>query len=239
MDLDAIEGIGLTRNEAKVYVELLRCGPVSAGELAKKVGIHRSRVYEALDRIMDRGLAESVIVSKKRSFQARDPNALIGFLDEKREMLKQMVPDLKKLQARRDTQQEVHTYQGVGGLKVLLREALKTKEYLVFGAPKESVDIMKPFFWKNHNLKRMEAKIRCKMIFNEELRQWADPLKNRLTQIRFLRKAFHNLTETIIFDCNVAIIVWSPKPLGILIKDQDLADSYRSFFEVMWNQARS
>ena len=60
MDIQPLEELGLTTNEAKAYIQLLKTGPVTAGNLAKKTDIHRSRVYEALERMVNKGIIKLV-----------------------------------------------------------------------------------------------------------------------------------------------------------------------------------
>ena len=46
---------------AKVYVALLDLGKSSADRIAKKLGTYKANVYDALDRLMEAGLATYLI----------------------------------------------------------------------------------------------------------------------------------------------------------------------------------
>jgi len=50
-----LETIGLTRNEVKVYLSLLSIGFTTTGILIKKTGLHGSKVYDALERLSQKG----------------------------------------------------------------------------------------------------------------------------------------------------------------------------------------
>ena len=44
-----LESLGLSKNEAKTYLALLKLGSVPAGPLIKDLGMHRAAVYNLLD----------------------------------------------------------------------------------------------------------------------------------------------------------------------------------------------
>ena len=53
MDPKKLEKLGLNRNEAEVYVDLLKLGQTSAGELIRRTGFHRNIVYDNLEKLID------------------------------------------------------------------------------------------------------------------------------------------------------------------------------------------
>ncbi|MBI5391011.1 hypothetical protein HZB02_05980 [Candidatus Woesearchaeota archaeon] len=144
------------------------------------------------------------------------------------------------MQASQHDVQEATILRGVRGLKLLFHDTLKKgKDYVVFGAPQLSLEIMGETFWKNYNLKREEQNIRVDMIFSDDLRQWGRSIKNKMTNIRFLPKQFDGLSETMIYGDHVAMIVWTEKPIATLIQDASLAESYRRYFQLLWKQAKN
>src|SRR3989344_2673952 len=47
---------GLTKNEAKVYLAVLQLGPSNAGLVSRRSGVHRRSVYDAFDRLIEKGM---------------------------------------------------------------------------------------------------------------------------------------------------------------------------------------
>jgi len=45
-----LEELGLAKNEAKVYLNLLRLGSASVGKSTAESGVHRRNVYDSLER---------------------------------------------------------------------------------------------------------------------------------------------------------------------------------------------
>ena len=53
--IEHLQSLGFSRNEAKVYLSLLRFYPVTGYQLGKQTGIRRSVVYDVLHRLIERG----------------------------------------------------------------------------------------------------------------------------------------------------------------------------------------
>lgn len=238
--------LGLNVNEAKVYVMLLKSGSTSAGKLIKATGFHRNIVYDNLEKLADKGLVTFIIEGKKKVFQAAAPEMITEMLEKEQEELNQrkkaaeiLKREAAKIQGMPRKSQEAAIFRGVNGLKSLFKDiASDGKDYFVLGAPKSSLEIMGDSFWRNHNLNMDEERVSIKMIFNNDLREWSKNIKSRITQIKFMPKKFDALSETIIYGDKVAIIVWTERPIATLIRDENLAKSYKQYFDILWKQAK-
>ena len=69
--------LGLSSNEAKIYLYLLERGePVGGTKIASGTGIHRQYVYIILPKLIQQGLVEEVITGKRAKYVALNPNKL-------------------------------------------------------------------------------------------------------------------------------------------------------------------
>lgn len=84
---EALEKIGLTAGEIQVYETLIDLGLSRTGKITQKAGIASSKVYEVLQRLMKKGLANYVVKNGVRYYDATPPERLIDFLEERREEL--------------------------------------------------------------------------------------------------------------------------------------------------------
>ena len=89
-------------------------------------------------------------------------------------------------------------------------------------------------FWVAYHKKRASRGIAAKLLFNESLRGWVGKNKYPRAQYKFTQQGFEPLTETIIRNDSVGIILWANPPLGILIKNKIVAESYDKFWTLMW-----
>ncbi len=71
--------LGLTAYEAKAYWGLVRRQSSSAAELARIAGVPRQRIYDVLDKLVERGLA-SVRPGRTVHYAAADPQAAVSRL---------------------------------------------------------------------------------------------------------------------------------------------------------------
>jgi sugar-specific transcriptional regulator TrmB len=58
---DLLGRLGLTKNQARWYTILLREGPATIGELAKRSGIRRANAYRIVSHLKDIGLVELLL----------------------------------------------------------------------------------------------------------------------------------------------------------------------------------
>ena len=245
MEDKILEEAGLTKNEIEVYKALLQLGSITAGPLTKKAGIHRSRVYEALNRLTEKGMVSYSIQANRKFFKAQDPETLINFIEEKKDRVKEIIPELKAMQAFLPEKHEANLFEGYKGIKSIFENITNTlkkgDEVLVFGA--RSGQDMAPEVWqtffKHLDKKRLEKGIIQKFIYNEDLRDSAivkTYQKARLTEVRFI--AQKTIAGINIHGDNVAFIVWKKKPYGFVITSNDVADTFREHFRILWKTAR-
>jgi sugar-specific transcriptional regulator TrmB len=105
-----LKDLGLTDNEVRIYLVLLKYGMMNPYALADKTGLHRGYVYDALERMQEKGVVNSILKDGKKHYQATAPENLIEILKLKLEALQKVVPGLSKLMAveREDTHVELH-----------------------------------------------------------------------------------------------------------------------------------
>jgi hypothetical protein len=85
-------------------------------------------------------------------------------------------------------------------------------------------------------MKKKEAKLSCKAIYNAEAKD-TTAVKEFIGEVKFIPKELHSSATTWVYGDTIAIIIWDSGPTGILIKNKAAADSYRSYFELIWQKA--
>ena len=76
MDMKLFEAVGLTPNETKVYLALVDLGTAQAGQITEKSGVHRRNVYDAISRLMEKGIISYVNVNNKKLFSPVNPKKI-------------------------------------------------------------------------------------------------------------------------------------------------------------------
>jgi len=235
MDQKILQDIGLTKVEAEVYWALLQLGPSLATTVSRKAGIHRRSVYDALDRLIEKGLVSYIISNNKRNYQASNPEKFIDLVKEKENLVSQVLPELKAQYGFSKEKEETNFYNGKEGIKYIFEDMIKEKEeVLVIGANPNADEIIR-FYFPKYDKKRVAEKIKVKLLFEESVK----PVTGiPLCEIKYLPKGYGGNTATNIYKDKVAIILWSEKPIAILIKNAEIAKSYKAYFSLLWGIAK-
>lgn len=236
MDTQILEDLGFTNAEIKVYLALLELGLSTAGPIMDKSGLQSSVVHMTLNKLIAKGFVSFIKEGQRNHYQATDPKHISEYIDTKKAQFEKILPDLIAKQDMAKEKSEVITFRGIKGVKELLYELLEAggKEHHTFGSAKESL-MLGEAWWMNYHKKRAKKGITAKLLFNESLRKWCDVNLYPKTEYKFTKTGFEPLTETIIRNDKIGIILWTEKPIGILIHNKIAAQSYDKFWEIMWN----
>ena len=235
MKQDQLEKAGLSPNEVKCYLTLLKVGSASANEISRKSGIHRVSVYDALRGLREKGLISQITKANKLLFEAGSPEKIIEIVKEKEEQLeeaKNIVPELLIEFKGAKEKQEIHSFKGLAGIKTVLNEMLRSKtEILDFGAEYKIKEFL-PYDYTKWDKERIKSKIKMRIVANIKIK----PTKIPLTDIKYVPEEFNSSVSTYIFDNKVAMIMWVENPLAILIEHKAVYESYKNYFEYLWKQ---
>lgn len=236
MDNKILQKLGLTESESKVYLALLELGPSLAGAISGKTGIHRRNVYDITERLIQKGLIGYIVKNNRRLFEASPPSKFLDDLKEKQRELEENLPNLNLLYAKTKEKQETNFYKGIEGLKTVFQDQLeaegKDKEILILGASESAFEVL-PFYFKWYDKDRVEKKIKTRIIASDKLSK-----KIPLAEIKYLPQKYANPLAINIYRDKVAIIFWKKSPIAIVIKEKEIADSYRQYFELIWKSAK-
>lgn len=78
--ISSLSGLGVSELEAKIYLALLDSGKMSPYQIAKKVDISRSSIYNALEHMVHKGMVE-VVPEDTVMYLAQEPEVLMSKLE--------------------------------------------------------------------------------------------------------------------------------------------------------------
>ena len=234
---EVLHDLGFSKNEAKVYSALLELGSVPVGKITKISKVHRTNVYDSLDRLIDKGLVAYIMREQTKHYQATNPENLFFILKEKEMRLQSILPQLHF--STRAVKSRVNVFEGKLGIKNVLNGFLELGQpIMVFGVPKNVSEMVGPFLSHFHR-KRVKKKIVMRHIYNDDAKERIAYLNGlEYTEARTLPTKYNSPVATNVCGNQVAMIMWSSPLLVIHIEDQKIADSYRNYFELLWKQAK-
>jgi len=227
---------GLTANQAKVYLKIVKEPAQSGGQIAKGVSMDRSFVYNVLAALSDKGLISHIFKNNIKIFYPTDPESLLKESEEKKERITSIVEELNKIKGTtKNVERIVLVYNGKPGLKVFMRDLLECNNFLSLGGGSvyNIFDILKNEF--PHYLKVLEEKkTKGKMITSPENEENMKKTYDNLNiQIKTMDK-LENTTCFTIFNDKLAIYSLEEKPYVIIIEDKSVADTLTQYFNKVW-----
>ncbi|MBU1165702.1 hypothetical protein KKF81_02045 [Candidatus Micrarchaeota archaeon] len=241
---DLLSKIGLSENEAKIYLVLLKLGPLSAYQIAQRTGIYRPHVYDKLSTLIQKGLVSYVQQGKKRIFSPAPPSKVLDYLKEQENDLKKDILlfstnldafNIMYNLPKEDTKVDVFT--SVEGLKLMLSDTWRSgnKEILIFGLDDTKYNEALPVFMPQH-FKRLKMNgLRERVITQKKKGTYT--FENEVTKYRFLNSSQINPANTMIYGDKIAFVVWGTPITSIVIENKQLARTYKEYFEYLWKIA--
>lgn len=244
--MEILHKLGLTNNEIKIYTALGKMRKGKMSEIVLKSGVPSSHFYPALNALISNGLISFELTGKRKMYKLTSKDALREILESKKEEvskweneLESALPSIFSNFNVSDDESEIKIYEGVAGIKSAIMKMLeilsKEDTYYVLGAPVLINDRLNGFFRDIHN-KRIKKGIKYRIIYNKEAEEFArERSKQKLTEVRVQK--LNNSVEIAIYKDIIQFVFLGKKYRLIEIKNSFLANTFLSYFEILWAQS--
>lgn len=249
-----LRNLGLTNDEGKVYIELLK-GPRSHLEIARATGVNRTKVYRLADQLEKRSLITTRTDDRGTLLAAGDPTELEveivtneELLKNQRAIYKRLLPQLQSLKKQAGRNPEsfiVQTYESIEGFKQMLWHELKaTGDLVIFGSG-HIEDLVSSRRWaEQHRARTVELKYKLRELVNpnkkEEFftnnRDFMSKYSKRFISEDILRMDH----QVCVYNDTVATYCWrDAQKVGVEVINAANAQMMRQMFEHYWKLAES
>ena len=239
---EQLQKLGFEGHEADVYLALLDVGETKVGDIIDKTRLHREQVYEALKRLERKGFARSFTKQKIRHYRAESPDTILKKITDLEKIAADIVPDLKK--RFKETPQIVRVLEGVEGYQYIFDDQLKRMpkggDISVIGAAGEAWYNVTKDFYKPYMKKRVKQNIHLNMVTykGQTGGSWQDPEVEQSNQrVKVLPWKFDAPSDTSVYLDTIVIQITSDAPLSIMIQNEKVAESYKNYFDILWQMA--
>lgn len=241
-----LQSLGLSPNEAKIYEALVENGESTISDISVTAKVHRRNAYDAVSRLIDKGLCFQVVSPSGDRFGAVDPNKLKELIGEKEKMLQGILPNLQERYHASAAKEEAFIYRGLEGQKNIFRDMLRVGADSYFIGAKGGwfdprIETARKSFFKEANKK----KIKFIQLFDYGIKTLDNFPKHFEGDLKYrvLPKEYSNNSAIHIFGDYV--VTYTGLPIGkintdtvfFVIHSKDLAESYRQWFWYMWKQS--
>lgn len=235
--------LGLSGEEAKVYVATLELGGTIVSAIARRANVNRSTCYHTLENLIRKGLVSSYKRGRVLHFTAEDPKRFIQITEEKTQKAKDLIPELMAMTSSLASKPKIRFYEGIEGIKSIFEDVLTTKDEVLGYTNLEAVGNLLPDYFKQFCHKKVKNNIKTRYIapateegvdmIDEYYPKKYDP--NLLEILMVNPKEFNFQNEISIYGNKVGLISLNQDELiGLIVESKSFTDSMKSFFDLAW-----
>lgn len=240
-----LKELGLTENEAKIYLFLLKKGATTTGSIIKETKISNSRVYASLNTLQDKGLITYTIQKNGKHFESVDPKRLLYLEEERKENIAKIIPILSQWRNTTEIETISAVYEGFQGFKTAFQKIIddcpNDGEIFIIGFSEQpyATKSLRTFI-SNMNLRSAKKKQRLKILLDITTRKTLgkDRAKEKYSEIRYMPQGYVSPASIDIMGEYVYMFLWEEKPYVFMIKNQRLADSFKQYFHFLWQMSK-
>lgn len=237
--IEALQNLGLTDKEARVYTALLKCGQCSAYGISEKSGLKKPTTYVILDELIKKGLASRIPRVRKQLFVAKPPEELFAMAEERISLAKTILPQLKAMKEGGKSKPRTLFFEGMKSVKENFRwenRRMQNKETLGFYAHSgnASPELIEFFLENMEDFKKNNNRMRGFVPDDPNFKKFreTDVEYNRQLKTLPLDEYSANISVTIGDDF---ISFFSFEDLQITrIENKDIANTMRQIFDMIW-----
>ena len=245
--LPLLQRLGLNEKEARVYLLLIDNPHLTAAEIARLSEESRTNTYMILDRLVDIGVVAVGGEAVKR-FDAMEPTGLQRIIYDKQAELKAAHAELRSVLPALNSKFRLSHHkpgvvyrEGLDGLKESFADMTRTgEEVLIFISDLSPENPEALGVILNSLDARKKANIQSRALLHEAGRQYTNiseyvPKRNMHT--RFIGETPYE-GEVAIYGDKCAFTVYVPTIIVTTITNAVLANTMRTVFENLWQQAK-
>ncbi|MBI4170217.1 MAG: hypothetical protein HY514_00845 [Candidatus Aenigmarchaeota archaeon] len=240
-----LEKFSISPTAAKVYLALLDLGKASADAIAKRAGTYKANVYDALDRLIEAGMATYITEGRKKLYTPTSPEKLIQVAEESKqkelEKFDELEEDIKKimpqLSAKYNSVKEkdiFEMYKGKKGYRAMILDVLREN----------------PRYWKGF------GNLQVQEFFQHDFRKWfkntkfmlfstkSEAVLKRLKEARkctrvkiiWLPEELYMPVVWTLFGNNLLIIIYEPDIIAFRMKSDSIVKTFSNQFDYLWKK---
>ena len=117
-----LEWVGLSENESKIYLTLLKLWKSWVTEISRKSWIKRTTIYPYITSLLEKNLIKRTVKWKRTFFTTEDPKNIIDNLEDKKKRFLKKLPILEWLYKENSPNPNLEFYEGKNALMNLYKK---------------------------------------------------------------------------------------------------------------------
>ncbi len=231
--------LGLSASEIRIYLYLLGYGLATPSKIAKGTGMQRPNTYHVLTSLMEKGLLLEQKEGKRKAYLTSDPESLLVALERKKEIVTNMLPDLRGLRNTKRNKPTIQYFDGLSQIQEIYQMTLQSKEILALGSTDRLYQLMPKYVesWLDQ-VKRNAIVIHdivTHVSGNEAAHKMIASLKGYY-DAKVLPESIGELTtDILIWNDHLALITLEEPYFGTVITNFSLVNTFRQVLDLLKN----
>lgn len=238
---DDLKQFGLQKSEMRVYLYLLENGLSTPPLIAKGTGIARTNCYNILHELKERGLILEQERRKRKAYLAADPESLLRSLEEKRELVNRMLPDLRGLYTVQKNKPKIKFYEGFEQVKQVYWASLAAREKKIYalGSTKELSNLDPIFFRKFiEEVKNNHIILKDILSYESGVQTVAETKKilGFFYEVKVLSEKYQEFpTDILLWDDSLALITLHEPIFATVLTSPLLTQTFRMILSILYD----
>lgn len=237
---DALAQIGIGGKRARFYLAALELGDAPIHKVAEKAGITRTTAYDLLARLTREGLVSRVEKDGRYHIAAEDPRRLLEVLEDRRQRVEAVLPELRSLYARSAVQPRIRVYEGRDGIGTVLYDTLSCRSRQLCGilSMRDLLEVPGRAEMEQYIALRIAKGVHLRVIRSREKEAGPDIWPTSPADLRELRWAPAGALFTMTswtYDEKVSIISSRQEHFGMIIESPEFSALMSNLFAVLWS----
>jgi len=235
-----LKDLGLSENEAKVYMAALGLGSSTPTAIARNANIKRTTAYSVIESLRQQGLINVELRGLKQLYAAEDPERLKTVLEAKKLSLEQALPELSSLFNLHGGESVIKYYEGLpamrGVYEGLIRDIQPHEEYLVMGDT-TAWHKLDPDFFQGFLERRARLPIKLRLILTDTPlgREHKQYQKNYNELIKIFPQKVSLKMNMVVTPQKVVLHQLVPPIRAMVIENRFFIDMQQQVFNLLWD----
>ncbi len=237
--LGVLKEIGLTEDEANVYLSTLSLGVTSVLKIARATNIKRTTVYGIIDSLKEKGLMRVELKGLKQFYAVENPERLETMLERRKDQFSKMLPEFQALYGLKGGESVIKYYTGLQTMQDIyfatLKEIKLHEDYLVV-TNEEKWRSFDNAFSNSYVEQRAKLPIKTRMLFQDSpiAREEKKFERNFNHQIKILPAGNPLNIDMLLLPNKLVAFEMTPPYMTVVIENQSIIALHREMFEIIW-----
>lgn len=234
--------IGFLASETSVYLYLLENGISTPPQISSGTAIARTNCYHILQSLKEKGLIAEQRKGKRKAYMAKDPQALLLSLEQKKEAVEILLPDLRALYTTQKNKPKIRFYEGLEEVKEIYWQSLEAEEIRAIGSTKQLSDLDSQFFIRYQKEVAKRGIVFYDILTHasgEKAVQETKSILKGLYDVELLLPQYKDIpTDILLWQDSIALITLQEPIFGTVLTNPLLAQTFKTIFSVMWEKLK-